>query len=230
VRGVDHQDALTARADIISQRLRGEALLRRIHAVPRRERERWVDTLLGLPRAPTDEPLPRGGVPYLPAGIDEILDALRGVTMGSDDVFVDVGSGLGRVVLLAHLLTGVRAHGIEIQSRLVRAARDVATGLGLTSVSFSRADASDCALEGSVFFLYSPLTGEALRRLLFSLQELAQRQPIVVCTVGLELDHQPWLERRPRTSAAVSLYDAGHPGPAQRGSDAQAAQLHRNEK
>ena len=217
---MDDQDALAARVEIISQRLRGEALLERIRSVPRRQRERWVDTVLGLPKAPADEPLPRGGVPYLPAGVDEILDALRGVPMQASDVFVDVGSGLGRVVLLAHLLTGAEARGIEIQGRLVRAARGVAAALGLTGVSFSRADASDCALEGSVFFLYSPLTGEALRRVLFSLQELASRQPIVVCTVGLELDHERWLTRRPRTSAAVSHYDAGPPGP----------QLHRNEK
>jgi hypothetical protein len=91
----------------------------------------------------------------------------------------------------------------------VRAARETAAQLGLSGATFSRADASDVALEGSVFFLYSPLTGEALRRLLFSLQRLAERQSIVVCTVGLELDQERWLARRPRTNAAVSCYDAG---------------------
>jgi len=189
--------------------LRGQPLWERIVAVPADEREAWVDALLGLPEAPPDEELPRGGAPYLPAGVDDILIALEGAPVRENDVFVDVGSGLGRVVLLAHLLTGARAHGIEIQGHLVRTAREIATRLGLSGVSFHRADASDVVLEGSVFFFYSPLTGQALRSTLFSLQNLAERQPIVVCAVGVEFKSEPWLTARPRTSASVSFYDAG---------------------
>lgn len=204
--------ALATRAEVISGGLRGDALLQRILRVPPREREGWVDALLGLPEAPPDESLPRGGVPYLPAGVDEILSALRDVPVRSSDSFVDIGAGLGRVVLLAHLLTGATALGIEIQASLVRSARRIAAELELPLVSFQRADVSDVPLDGSVFFLYSPLTGEPLRRVLFSLRDLADRRPIVVCTVGLELDHESWLSRRPTTSRSVSIYGAGPTG------------------
>ena len=202
-------DARTAHGALISGELHGDALFERVLAVPLRERESWLDALLGLPEPPPDEALPRGAVPYLPAGVDEILAVVRGVPIRSHDVFVDIGSGMGRVVLLVHLLTGARAHGIEIQSRLVRLARRTAAQLGLTKVSFERADASDIQLEGTVFFLYSPLTGEALRRLLISLRDLSQRQPIVICAVGLSLDHEAWLSPRPRADAGVTCYDAG---------------------
>jgi SAM-dependent methyltransferase len=189
--------------------LRGQPLWERILAVPTDEREAWVDALLGLPEAPPDEELPRGGAPYLPAGVDDVLTALEGAPVRESDVFVDVGSGLGRVVLLAHLLTGAKAHGIEVQSHLVRVAREAAARLGLTEVTVHRADASDVVLDGTVFFFYSPLTGQALRSVLFSLQNLAERQPIVVCAVGLEFGSERWLTARPRTSASVTFYDAG---------------------
>jgi len=39
---------------------------------------------------------------------------------------VDLGAGVGRVVMLAHLLTGARAHGIEVQKELVRIGRNAA--------------------------------------------------------------------------------------------------------
>ncbi len=106
------------------------------------------------------------------------------VPIRSHDVFVDIGSGMGRVVLLVHLLTGARAHGIEIQSRPVRLARRTVAQLGLTKVSFERADASDIQLEGTVFFVLTPH-----RRGLATSSDLAhdlsQRQPIVICAVGL---------------------------------------------
>ena len=45
--------------------------------------------------------------------------------MQASDVFVDVGSGLGRAAALVHLMTGARAIGLEVQPALVAAARDI---------------------------------------------------------------------------------------------------------
>lgn len=199
-------DTLAVRAAIRSGELRGAALLDRILAVTPAEREAWVDATLGIPEAPVDEALPRGAVPYVPAGVGEILTALSEIPVRATDEFVDIGSGLGRVVFLAHLLTGARAHGVEIQGSLVRLARRVQSELGLSEVTFERADASDVPLRGTVFFLYSPLTGEALRRVLMTLREIGEKQPITLCAVGLTLDHETWLERRSSKNAAVTFY------------------------
>jgi len=172
------------------------------------ERDGWVDRLLGFEAVVEDGPLPAGAVPYLPCGVAEILAMVDEVPLGPDDELVDLGSGLGRVVILAHLLSGARARGVEIQQRLVRAAEDRCLALGLDGVSFVHANAADIELDGSVFFLYSPFNGQMLAAVLRRMETVAQRRQIVVCTVGLELHDVPWLAPRPSTCPSLALYDS----------------------
>ncbi|HNN92916.1 MAG TPA: hypothetical protein PKI03_11640 [Pseudomonadota bacterium] len=189
--------------------LRGRELLSLLLGVPAMERESFVDTLLGLPEAPPDEPrLPRGAVPYLPAGVDEILTMVSEVPLCGHDRFVDLGAGLGRVVLLAHLLTLAPAHGIEIQTQLVAAAQTCAQALQLAGVTFQCADAASVRLAGSVFFLYSPFSGSTLQQVLAELRSLAERQTVVVVTVGLELPGEAWLRRRSTALPSLTIYES----------------------
>jgi SAM-dependent methyltransferase len=140
--------ARTARAGIESGALRGDALLQRLLSVPLCDRDVWVDQLLGIEEPPPDIPdLPRGAVPYLPCGVEEILAMVLEAPVRPDDELVDLGSGLGRVVILAHLLSGARASGVELQGPLVRGARARCAALGLAAVSFVHADAAEVALE-----------------------------------------------------------------------------------
>lgn len=202
--------ARTARAEIESGALRGGALLQRLLSVPFLERDAWLDALLGIEELPEDEPaLPRESVAYLPAGAEEIVAALHEVPVRAEDELVDLGSGLGRVVILAHLLTGARARGVEIQAPLVQRARAIAEGLSLSGVSFVHADATEVELEGTVFFLYAPFNGEMMARAVRRLEAVARRRPIVVCAVGVEFPEVPWLLRRERSSVpALCLYDS----------------------
>ncbi len=180
------------------------ALLEELLLVPASERDTWVDLLLGLEEAPPDESgLPRGAVPYLPCGVAEILAMIPFVR--PTDAFVDVGSGVGRVVLLTHLLTGVRALGVEIQSTLVAIARE--RSAAFPKVSFTHADASKIELEGTFFFLYAPFNGDLQRSVLARIEAVARRHPITVCTVDLELK-VPWLVSRPGMPEAIELYDS----------------------
>lgn len=196
-------DALLLRARA-ARDLRGRALVDAIRAVPARDRDTWVDELLGLPPAPPDEPLPRGAVPNLSCAVDDVLAMLDAVALAPTDTLVDLGAGLGRVAMLAHLVTGARAHGIELQASLVELAR--AAALALPTVTFTHADASAVPLAGSVFFLYAPCNGDLLRRLLARLA--AAPRPFVVATIDLPLDDVPWLRARPSTHAALAVYDA----------------------
>ncbi|MDX2086795.1 MAG: methyltransferase domain-containing protein [Kofleriaceae bacterium] len=180
----------------------------RLEALPAADRDAWVDDFLGLPPLPPDEPLPPGAVPNLPAGVAEILVALDAVPVTAADHFVDIGAGLGRVALLAHLLTGARAHGIELQASLVEHARSSAANLGLTGVTFEHANAEDVELDGNVVFLYAPCNGAMLRRVLARIEQLAQRRAIVVCAVDFELHDVPWLRARPALHHSITLYDA----------------------
>jgi SAM-dependent methyltransferase len=189
--------------------LRGAALLELLLSVPPCDRDEWVDQHLGYEGPPPDDSdLPRGSVPYLPCGVDEIVAMVRGLPLRSTDEFVDLGSGIGRVVILVHLLSGARARGIEIQEHLVRMARARSRELSLAEVSFVHDDARDAELDGSVFFLYAPFNGQMLIAVLRRLEEVARRRRIVVCTVDLELRGLAWLCPRRSSHASLSLYDS----------------------
>lgn len=204
--------ARTARAEIASGALRGVALLERIRSVPLFEQDAWVDELLGIEEPPPDIPdLPRGAVPYLPSGVEEILAMVREAPVQPDDELVDLGSGLGRVVILAHLLSGARASGVEIQEPLVRSARARCAELALAGVSFVHGNAADAELDGSIFFLYAPFNGGLLTRVLRRLEEVARKRPIVLCAVGLELPDVPWLLPRTASRVSLTLYDSHVP-------------------
>lgn len=201
--------ARAARAEIASGALCGAALRELLQSIPFLDRDAWVDELLGVEPPPPDAPdLPRGAVPYLPCGVDEIIAMVQEVPVQPDDELVDLGSGLGRVVVLAHLLSGARARGIEIQAPLVDRARVTCANLALTAVSFVHGDAADAELDGSIFFLYAPFGGATLARVIRHLQGVAQRRPIVLAAVGLELHDAPWLIARSTSSVALTLYES----------------------
>jgi hypothetical protein len=200
--------ARSAGAALAAGGLRGAALRGLLDAVPPRDRDVWVDELLGLDPPPPDAPdLPRGSVPYLPCGVAEILACIDEVPIGPGDELVDLGAGLGRVAMLVHLLSGARCRGVEIQAPLVDAARARCAALAIDAVSFVCADAAQVELDGSVFFLYAPFGGDTLVRVMRSLERIAQRRRIIVCAVDCELA-APWLSPRASSSAALVLYDA----------------------
>lgn len=195
--------------ELVSQgSLRGDALLRRILEVPLVDRDAWVDVLLGIDQVPDDAPgLPRDSVPYLPAGVEEILVMVRELPLRDSDELVDLGSGVGRVVMLVSLLTGARARGLELQPHLVAEARARGASLGLAA-TFEAADVTQTGLDGSVFFLYAPFGGQMLERALSRLKEVAERRHITLCAVDLQLEHVPWLRSRETSSLALTFYES----------------------
>ena len=202
------QRARAARAGIAAGTSRGAALHELLSAVPFVERDSWIDEALGIELPPPDVDLPRGAVPYLPCGVDEIITTVREAPLRPDDVLVDIGSGLGRVAIIAHLLSGARTCGIEIQAQLVERSRDLCGALGLTNVSFVHANAAEQVPDGTLFFLHAPCNGAMFSAVLQRVEAVAARQPIVrVAAVGIELD-VPWLVKRTASSRALTLYDA----------------------
>ncbi len=197
--------AQRAHAELASGALRGPAMAALLAAVPFLEHEESTD----------DAPdLPRGAVPYLPCAVEDILDLVRSAPVHAEDELVDIGSGLGRVAILVHLLTGARTRGIEIQEQLVWSARARCEELALDRVSFVHANAAEIVLDGSIFFLYAPCNGAMLTSVLGRLEEAARRRPVVVAAVGLEFRDVPWLRPRPSTSVSLALYDSAAYGPS----------------
>jgi hypothetical protein len=201
--------ARTARAAVRSGALRGAALRDLVRSIPFLERDAWIDELLEIEAPPPDMPdLPRESVPYLPCGVAEILAMVEEAPVGPDDELVDLGAGLGRAVILAHLLSGARARGVEIQEPLVRSASARSADLALGAVSFVHADAAEVELDGSVFFLYAPFNGGMLARVVRRLEEVARRRPIIVGAVSFELHDLAWLLPRQTSCASLTLYDS----------------------
>lgn len=174
-----------------------DELRRALERVPPADRDDWVNRVLGIESVPEDGPdLPRGCVPYLPCSVETLLRAVDAARVGPSDVFVDVGSGVGRAALFVHLLTGAAAIGVEIQSALVHASRDFAARRGLPRVATVHGDAAAVTgylFIGTVFFLYCPFSGWRLEKVLDDLEPIARTRPIRVCTVDLPLPPRPWL-------------------------------------
>lgn len=205
--------ARTARAAVASGALRGAVLHELLASISPIDRDAWVDELLGIEPPPPDvADLPRGAVPYLPCGVDEIAAMVRDAPVEPSDELVDLGAGLGRAIILAHLLSGARARGVEIQAPLVQRANALRAELALDAVSFVHANAAEIALDGSVFFLYAPCNGEMFRCVMSRIEDVARRRPIIVAAVGVECHDAPWLAPRPSTCASLALYDSCVPG------------------
>lgn len=133
-------------------------------------------------------------VPYQPAPARVILELARRV--GPEDEFMDVGSGLGRVAILVALLTGARARGLEVEPAFCRYAERSARGIGAAGVSFEAGDARRAALNGNVFFLFTPFRGAMLAEVLGRLQAL--KRPLRVLTHGpctAEVARVGWLRQ-----------------------------------
>lgn len=160
-----------------------------------------VQGLIHAEQAPEPlQTLDRDMVHYEPTPARAILDLVDQVPLTPDDVFYDLGAGLGHVMILVHLLTGVVARGVEIEATYSRHAQGCAEALGLSKVHALHGDARDVDYtDGTVFFMYTPFTGAVLEAVLATLAGQARSRPITVCTHGactFDVAQQPWLQLR----------------------------------
>ena len=124
-------------------------------------------------------------VPYQPTPVRHILHLIAATALAEDDVFVDLGSGLGHVPLLVSMVTGAQSLGIEVEAAYVTSARECAQGLHLSRVRFIPQDAREADLSsGTVFYLYSPFNGSILTDVLSALRMESTRRSIIICSLG----------------------------------------------
>ena len=220
--GVNQRLFDQVRAGIRSGELRGEALRRlfdRLTAYRRGERgqihagydslDLLVDGVLRLGRPPAKRrALDREMIALELTPARAILELVDSVCMGPGDLFCDLGSGLGQVALLVHLLTGASAKGVEMEPAYCRFARERAAELGLRGVEFVNIDAryADYAA-ATVVFMFAPFMGAMLEQVLARLEREAQTRRLVVCSYGpstAPVAAQPWL--RPLSGTANHPY------------------------
>jgi len=135
---------------------------------------------------------------YQPTPVRIILKIIDQLQPFSEDIFYDLGSGLGHVPVLVNLLTGIRTRGVELEASYVHYADECLKKLGLAEVAFIHADARQVDYnDGTLFYLYTPFQGEMLQQVLRILEAQSKRRPIKVCAYGpcmVEVGKQPWLQ------------------------------------
>ncbi len=134
---------------------------------------------------------------YQPTPARIVVDMVHRLSLGPDDVFYDLGSGLGRAPILVALTSEARAKGVEIEPAYVAYAQRRVKDLDIPRVEFITADARDVRYaDATVFFLYTPFKGKILQRVLELLRHEARQRRVRVCTYGpgtLEVMEQGWV-------------------------------------
>jgi hypothetical protein len=127
-----------------------------------------------------------------------VLELVEKARLQPRDVFYDIGSGLGQVAILVHLLSEVRAKGVEFEPAYCDHARRCAKELNLSQVEFVNADARKADYsDGTAFFLYTPFEGGMLEQVLERLRGESSRG-IRLYSYGpctLQVARHSWLER-----------------------------------
>jgi hypothetical protein len=189
-------------------------LLAWLASLPPSERDAALEERFGLATPPPSTAPGPHRVGYHASGVAPIVRMLIEVPVVASDVLVDLGAGLGKVVLLTRLLTGAVARGVEVQPALVSRAREAAARMGERDVAYAQGDAREADLaDGTVFYLYAPFTGPVLAEVMNRLRAVASRRAIVVCTLGVDVDREaPWLVRRNVDAFWLAIYDSAEPG------------------
>ncbi|ETX07291.1 MAG: hypothetical protein ETSY2_12010 [Candidatus Entotheonella gemina] len=144
--------------------------------------------------------LDRDMVHYEPTPARAVLDLVDQVQLTADDVFYDLGAGLGHVAMLVHLMTGAAARGVEIDAAYSRHAQGCAEELGLPDVQFLNCDARDPDYaDGTVFFYVHPVYR---KRIGSRARDPSQRGP-QSAHYGVH-SRCLYLRRRPAAMAAVA--------------------------
>ena len=127
-----------------------------------------------------------------------VFELVESVHFRQEDVFFDLGSGLGQVAILINLLSGITVKGIDVEPAFCDYARDCAADLNLSNVTFIDVDARKADYsEGTIFFMYTPFKGEIMEDVLEILRKEALMRKIKIITFGpctAQVALQSWLD------------------------------------
>jgi Histone methylation protein DOT1 len=145
--------------------------------------------------------------------VRHILQLIAATALAEDEVFVDLGAGLGHVPLVVSMVTGAQSLGIEVQAPYVASAQECTRSLHLSRVRFIPQDAREADLSsGTVFYLYSPFNGSILTDVLSALRMESTRRPIKICSLGpctRTVANEKWLKARTLSDTGrITVFDS----------------------
>ena len=135
---------------------------------------------------------------YGTIGYRHIRRILQVLDPGPEDVFYDIGCGMGRVLCVAAQRPLRQCVGIELMETLCQAAQRNAASLRgrkapirLRCEDAARADLAD----GTIYFMFNPFGPETLRDTLERIRGSLQRNPRAVKIVYYSAKHRSVVER-----------------------------------
>lgn len=174
-----------------------------------------IDFLLEGVLVPEPHPQPGlkpeyGMLRYEPTPASVILELTERLEFGENDRFYDLGSGLGKVTSLTHLLSGVRCVGVEYQPDFCAYAETQAQRLGLDELRYINHDARNVDYaNATIFFLFNPFGGVIFDDVFEKIRFEAKQRALTICSYGsssLALSEFAWLEETsPRAQEEMSL-------------------------
>jgi hypothetical protein len=155
-----------------------------------------ISSFLAMPDMTKD--LEPGMVHYQKTPARIILELVEKSRFTKEDIFFDLGSGLGQVAILINLLSGIPTRGVEFEPAFCHYASACAAQLNLPNVKFINADAREADYsEGTVFFMYTPFEGNMLQTVLDILKHESRSREIRIFTYGpctSQVAKQHWLD------------------------------------
>jgi SAM-dependent methyltransferase len=124
-----------------------------------------------------------GRIPYVPSSWRNLPSALRHIPISDDDVFLDLGSGKGRVVLQAAERPFKRVVGVELSSELHASATAnldaVRARLRCQDVELIEADITDYRVpdDVTIVYAYNPVRGDLFEAAMNALIASYDRNP-----------------------------------------------------
>ncbi|MBI2377361.1 MAG: class I SAM-dependent methyltransferase [Deltaproteobacteria bacterium] len=154
-----------------------------VERLPKPDRDAFIEKLFDIEHTPT---VPRKLAPnmthYHPSPAWAALEVGR--RLRPEDTFFELGSGLGKVMLVAALWSDAAVVGIELDEPLARASRERAGRLA-PRVEILIGDVRSFDLSrGTDFYLYTPFEGDVLDDVLLSLEAVAWKHPVRLWTLG----------------------------------------------
>jgi len=158
----------------------------------------FIDGLLfTCPLPESTAPLQPDMVFYQKTPARIVFEMAKRAKLRTNEVFFDIGSGLGQATILMNLITGANTVGIEFDEALYAYSLQCAQALQLSKVSFTHANALEFDYSsGDVFFLYTPFKYEMLKQMLQKLKAEAVKRTIRIFTYGPcspVIGHEDWL-------------------------------------
>ena len=180
----------------------------------------FINRLLALQDIPEQsKPLQPEMVFYQKTPARVVFEMIKTAGFKKDDVFFDIGSGWGQVVMLVNLLVGNGSAGVEFDPAFCKYSEECAAMLGLQDVAFINCDAREADYSsGTIFFMYTPFRGKMLQEVLEILRKESLKREIRIITYGpctMEVAALEWLYGTCETGLGVNslAFFRSLPGP-----------------